>query len=189
MQDQDLITILNNVTNAKRSLRDKAATEIRDRPELFPPLVRKVFDVHDQLHIKAAWVLELVCLEDISLLDGSIQTFIRGMSMLTHESALRPVSKICSIWSKHYFDVNPVRFQLPDEDIEQIISVNFDWLIDDHKVATQVFAMETLQLWGNHINWIHDELRSVLQKNADVSSSGYRARARRILKILQINDE
>ena len=184
MEDKDLIHILKGVKNAKRIYRDTAAASILENPALIPELIQKVYDVEDSLHIKAAWVLELVCLQDINLLDSYIHQFINGMSALRHESALRPVSKVCSLWSASYFLKFPPKIRLTKKDKEQIISCNFDWLIEDHKVATQVFAMETLKIWGAEEKWITQELKSVLQKNTDSGSSGYRAHARKLLKNL-----
>ena len=184
MSNKQLIDILKDLTNAKRVYRDKAAKEILQNTHLIPELIDKVFDIVDPLHIKAAWVLELVCLDHINLLNPSIRKFISGMSSLTHESALRPVSKICRIWSLHYFSTIPFEPVISKNEKEQIISCNFDWLIEDHKVATQVFAMDTLYLWGKQEKWVHPELRSVLEKNTDSGTSGYRAHARKLLKNL-----
>ena len=184
MDDKHLISILKGIKNAKRIYRDKAAEDILDDLDLIPKLIDKIYDIEDPLHIKAAWVLELVCLEHIMLLSPYIHQFINGMSILKHESALRPVSKVCSLWSAYYFSESPSDLFLSKQDKEQIISCNFDWLIEDHKVATQVYAMDTLKLWGDKVNWIHQELKSVLQKDADAGSSGYKAHARKILKNL-----
>ena len=184
MDDKHLISILKGIKNAKRIYRDKAAKDILDNLDLIPKLIDKIYDIEDPLHIKAAWVLELVCLEHIMLLSPYIHQFINGMSTLKNESALRPVSKVCSLWSAYYFSESPSDLFLSKQDKEQIISCNFDWLIEDHKVATQVYAMDTLKLWGDKVNWIHQELKSVLQKDADAGSSGYKAHARKILKNL-----
>ena len=184
MDDKEILKIVNTVKNAKREYRDQATALILDKPDLVPALIDKVFDVDDPLHIKAAWILELVTLEDILLIDKEIHRIIKGMPGLSHESALRPVSKVCSLWSKYYFS-NPLTAERIDEsEIELIISCNFDWLIEEHKVATQVFAMDTLKLFGSREHWINDELRLVLQKNADSGTSGYRAHARKLLKNL-----
>jgi len=184
MDETELNKILGLVKNAKRSYRDEAMQAILDMPELLPDLIDKTFDIDDPRHIKAAWVLELVCLHDCTLLNTHINTFIRGMPRLKHESALRPVSKICSIWCRYYFVHISDLSKLKNPEIDQIISCNFDWLIEEHKVATQVFAMDTLKLWGTQQEWIREELKSILQKNADAGTSGYRAHARKLLKNL-----
>jgi len=184
MRHTNLNKILALVKNARRSYRDEAAEAVMNTPEILPDLVDKTFDTEDPLHIKAAWILELVCLHDCTLLNDHIVLFINAMSRLRHESALRPVSKICSIWCTYYFSNGSEVKRLNKKEIDEIISCNFDWLIEDHKVACQVYAMDTLKLWGNQENWIKEELRSVLQKNADSGTSGYKAHARKLLKNL-----
>ncbi len=180
----DLNRILAMVKNAKRSYRDEATEAVLTMPEILPELIDKTFDTEDPLHIKAAWILELVCLHDCTLLNNYMVKFIQGMSKLKNESALRPVSKTCSIWSSYYFSHISDLKQLDKKEVDQIISCNFDWLIEDHKVATQVYAMDTLKLWGKHEPWINEELKSLLQKNADSGTSGYKAHARKLLKNL-----
>lgn len=184
----DLTSILESVINAKRIYRDKAARKIIDQPQLLPELVDMVFKTNDPQHIKAAWILELICLENITLLNPHIQKFIGRMSQIKNESALRPVSKICYTWCTYYMKGNSEIF-LNNDDLNQIISCNFDWLIEEHKVATQAFAMDTLFLLGDQEQWIHPELQSVLQNNADSESSGYKTRAGKILKNLNSNSE
>ncbi|MGI9533223.1 hypothetical protein [Lutimonas sp.] len=184
MAYKNIYEVLAIVKNAKRSYRDQATEIILGNPLLFPDLVEKTFDVDDPLHIKAAWVLELVCIQDCSLLNDYILEFIQGMPTLTHESALRPVSKICSLWSAYYFLKKTELPELKAAETDCIIACNFDWLIEEHKVACQVFAMDTLKLWAKEQTWIQEELRLVLQKNADSGTKGYRAHARKLLKNL-----
>ncbi len=184
MKINNLNEVLAIVKNAKRSYRDEATEAVLNAPEILPDLIDKTFDIEDPLHIKAAWILELVCLHDCTLLNDHIVIFIHGMSRLNNESALRPVSKTCSIWCSYYFsNISEVK-RLSKKEIDAIISCNFDWLIEDHKVACQVFAMDTLKLWGKQEDWINDELKLVLQKNADSGTSGYKAHARKLLKNL-----
>ncbi|WKK64807.1 adenylosuccinate lyase [Lutimonas zeaxanthinifaciens] len=184
MGNKQLIGILEGIINAKRMYRDKAALAISQNPALFPELIDKLYDVSDPLHIKAAWVLELVSLENISILDNYISKFIQGFPKLSNESALRPVSKTCFYWCSYYFSERYKGPELNQKNKETIISCNFDWLIEDHKVATQVFAMDTLNLWSKDENWIGPELKSILETRTELSSSGYKAHARKLLKNL-----
>jgi len=188
MENKELQDLLEGIINAKRVYRDKAANAILAHQELLSDLVDKTFDIEDPLHIRAAWVLELVCIQDCSLLNDHIDKFIKGMSRLNHESALRPVSKICWLWSKYYFSTFFKKNKLNESAVEQIISCNFNWLIEEHKVATQVYAMDSLYLWGQGENWILEELKSILEQHTNSGTSGYRAHARKLLKNLSIND-
>lgn len=188
MEDQDLIHILKGIPNAKRIYRDRAAQSIMESPELILNLIDKIYHTEDPLHVKAAWVFEIICLSDISVLNPFINRFLKDMHIIRNESALRPVSKICSIWTKYYLLDYRRKINLTKAEMDHIIACNFDWLIEEHKVATQVYAMDTLYTLGFEGNWIHQELQLILQKNTDAGSSGYKAHARKILKNLEKND-
>lgn len=60
MKKSQLIQELEALKNAKRIYRDKAASYVLDHPDELSELIDLVFDIKSALHIKAAWVLELV---------------------------------------------------------------------------------------------------------------------------------
>jgi len=184
MKKSRLIQELEAVKNAKRIYRDKAAFYVLAHPEDMSELINLIFDVKSPLHIKAAWVLELACVEKISLMGPHTTAFLKNMKLIVDESALRPVSKVCFFISKTYFSDGNKWFELDKESVDQIIECNFDWLIEEHKVATQVFAMDTLQLWGKQYKWVEEELKLILQKKTNSGSKGYQAHARKLLKNL-----
>jgi len=184
MKKSYIIQELEAIKNAKRIYRDKAASYVLDHPEDISELISLAFDIKSPLHIKAAWVLELVCIENIYLMGPHATEFIKNMKKIVHESALRPVSKVCYFISKSYFYDSNKCFELTRESVDQIIECNFDWLIEEHKVATQVFAMDTLQLWGKQYKWVPEELKLILQKKTNSGSKGYQAHARKLLKNL-----
>ena len=141
-----------------------------------------VFATDHELQIRAAWVAELVCLERIDLLASQTKIFIENISRVTNESALRPVAKMAYLLSGSHFD-KPDTVWLPTSgEVDLLVSSSFDWLIGEHKVATQVFAMKTLFLWSGQLPWIQQELRHILERNAVNSSMAYRAAARKILE-------
>jgi hypothetical protein len=65
---------------------------------------------------------------------------------------------------------------------EKIIEACFDWMINDEKIAPKAYAMNTLFLLGRDYDWIHPELVMILERDYQMQSSGFKARARRILK-------
>lgn len=184
MNKSGLNTALEAIVNAKRIYRDSAAAYVLAHPETLPELLQLVFDVNSSLHIKAAWTLELVCIEDLSLILPYAAEFTDSMHKITHESSLRPVSKVCFFICKWHFSDENNDFQLTDHSIDQVIECNFDWLIEDHKVATQAFAMDTLEYCGKLHEWVKEELKLILQNKTNTGSKGYRAHARKILKNL-----
>jgi hypothetical protein len=74
---------------------------------------------------------------------------------------------------------------LNDEHLESITSACFDWLIGDHKVAAQAYSMTSLLLLGRKFDWIHPELRMILEQNYQNGSAAYKARARMTLAKLR----
>ncbi len=180
----DLINELSFIKNTKRVYRDNAAEFVCNNRDSFPVLLTIVFDKNSKYAVKAAWVLEIVCLKIIDLLLPHLNYFTTHLNQIKNESALRPISKICSFLSKLYVDEKDlvIKIVLLKKHQEKMIVSSFDWLIEDHKVATQVFAMDTLYCLGKKLPWVHDELQSILQKNSSSSSAGYQSHARSILK-------
>ncbi len=187
MNKSDLINELNSLKNAKRIYRDKSTDFVLNHPETFPFLLEIVFESSSKLSIKAAWVLELVCSENINLLIPHLNYYTKNLTKITDESALRPLSKVCFFITNTYFSKtgNQINKRLTNKNIDQIIENNFDWLIGNHKISIQVFAMDTLYLLGKKYDWIHQELKLVLEKNTSSRSAGYQAHAKKILKKLK----
>lgn len=184
MDKKDLIRCLEDIKNAKRSYRDAAVDFIWQNPELFPLLLKQVFEVTDPLHIRAAWTMELLAAKDISLFDPHSGYFFDNMHKVIHDSSVRPVSKTCRYLVEFKLSDPEKGAAMAPKQIDKIIESNFDWLIGDHKVATQVHAMDTLMLIGENKKWIREELKLILQRNTATGSKGYQAHARKILKIL-----
>ena len=185
MNKENLIIQIDSIKNARRIYRDQGADFVLKNPELFPCLLELVFENKTKMAIKASWVLELVCMEDIELMSRHLNYFSVNLKKFDHESMLRPLSRIC------FFIIsssrsNEIKKYLTHENKIQIIEVNFDWLIENHKIATQVFAMDTLYLLGLEFDWIHQELKLVLEQNIITGSPGYQVRAKRTLKKIEL---
>ena len=118
------------------------------------------------------------------LMAQHLNYFTANLEKFDHESMLRPLSRICFFIISSYYSLgtNEINKYLTSENKIQIIEVNFDWLIENHKIATQVFAMDTLYLLGLEIEWVHQELKLVLEQNLNSGSPGYQVRAKRTLK-------
>ena len=186
MTQADVIKELSLIENVKRVYRENAANFVIQNTESFPYLLHIVFDVKSEYSVKASWVLEIVCLENILLLLPHLDYFTKHLAQIKNESALRPLSKICAFLIKSSllkYDLF-INNRLTKKHKDRIVENSFDWLIEEHKIATQVFAMDTLYYLGKEFNWIHTELKLILQKNTPNGSAGYKAHARSILKII-----
>ena len=188
MTKSDLILQINEMVNAKRIYRDAVTKFVIDNKETIPFLVELTFGNQKKVAIKSSWVLELVCLQNINYLGSSIDHFIDNMDRPSDESILRPLSKICFLIAKAYFSKtdNLIKSKITEGHKNKIITASFDWLITDHNVANQVYAMDTLFLFGKEYYWIPIELKLVLEQHIPDASPGYQVRAKRILKKLNI---
>lgn len=69
--------------------------------------------------------------------------------------------------------------------LEKMATVCFDWLIEEHKVATKVFVMTSLFYLGETFDWIRPELKSVLEQHLPQGSAGFQNRGIKILNKLK----
>jgi hypothetical protein len=170
---------LDSVTGYRAS-RQKYADEVLDNPELFPELIRLCFQPLDKNAAKASWILELVCYQKLEWLENHLDFFCSNIKNLKDESAIRPAAKVCQLLILSHYKKKEI--QLLPKHLDEIIESNFDWLINDTKVAAKAYAMRTLFILGQHYDWIHPELKTIITKEYPNHSAAYKAVAREVLK-------
>ncbi len=175
-----------NYINATRKKRMEMANMVLENSDLVEPLLEISFDVDDPVSSKACWILEYVAKEDLSYILPHINFFLDHINSVKFDSSVRPMAKICEYLIKAYFskNKNKTKNKLTPKNLEQIATSCFDWLIGDHKVAAKVYAMTSLLLLGRKIDWIHPELKMVIEQNYALGSAAYKARARMTLSSL-----
>ena len=142
------------------------------------------FNPEDKNHHKGCWILELVCEKKLKLFIPFMETFCEILPLLKNDSAIRPMSKICLFLAKSNRRTNGIKLlQLQKT---QIIEMCFDWLIRDEKVATKVYAMKTLFIFGKSHDWIHLELKNIIQQDYVNESPAYKSNTKNILKKLKL---
>ncbi|WP_053978350.1 hypothetical protein [Mangrovimonas xylaniphaga] len=173
-----------NFVNHSREKRLYYANLVISTPTLIPKLLDILFMVDDKVSCRAAWVLEFVGGEDLEALIPFLDRFTEDMGKVHLDSAVRPVAKVCEYLIKAYYDKTPNRIQteLSPTHRERIIEVCFDYMINDQKIAPKAYAMHTLFMLGKDYDWIHPELAMILERDFQLQSAGYKARARHILK-------
>lgn len=170
---------LDSVTGYKEN-RQKYADEVLENPALFPELIRLCFLSSNKNAAKACWILELVCYEKLEWLQEYLDFFCSNIKNLTNESAIRPAAKICLLLTISHFKKKEIL--LTENQLQQITETCFDWLMTDVKVASKCYAIRALHLLGNHFDWIHPELKIILDKDYTNHSAAYKAVGREILK-------
>ncbi|WP_178988908.1 adenylosuccinate lyase [Winogradskyella schleiferi] len=170
--------------NHSRENRLKYAYLVMDNPELIPSLLEILFDVDDKISCRAAWVFEFMCGEKLEAIIPYLDTFTENMSKVHLDSAVRPVAKVCEYLVKANYSKTDhiIKTKLLEKHKEKIIEASFDWMINDEKIAPKAYAMNALFLLGHEYDWIHNELVIILERDFQMQSSGFKARARHILK-------
>ncbi|MFK7832491.1 MAG: adenylosuccinate lyase [Winogradskyella sp.] len=173
-----------NFVNHSGEKRLKYAHLVIDNPELITPLLDIVFDVDDKISCRAAWVLEFMCGEQLEALIPHLDVFTSHMAKVHLDSAVRPVAKLCEYLIKANYSKtdNKIKTHLTQPHKEKIIEACFDWMITDEKIAPKAYAMHSLFLLGRDYDWIHPELAIILERDYEIQSAGFKARARHILK-------
>jgi hypothetical protein len=140
--------------------------------------------VDDKISCRAAWVFEFMCGEKLDAIIPYLDTFTLNMHNVHLDSAVRPVAKVCEYLVKAYYSKQPNKIQTALKPIhkERIVEVCFDYMINDEKIAPKAYAMNTLFLLGKNIDWIYPELVMILERDFQMQSSGFKARAKHILK-------
>ncbi len=186
MNKSFLIQQLEAMQNAKRVNREHVANIVVENIELIPFLMELVFDVGNKLSIKAAWTLEIVCEQNLSLLVPYLDNFTKNIGSLIFDSAVRPASKICNFLAIAYNSRKDslVKNSLTKEHLDNIIETGFDWMISNHKVATKAYSMNAIFLFGKNYDWVHQELKLILEQNIPKESAAYKARGKITLGLI-----
>ena len=173
-----------NYVNHSREIRLHYAHLVIGHDELIAPLLEILFEVDDKISCRAAWVFEFMCGEQLEKIIPYLDLFTRNIAKVHLDSAVRPVAKVCEYLIKTYYsrNDNKIKTALTESHKEKIIEACFDWMINDGKIAPKAYAMNSLFLLGTEHDWIHPELAIILERDFQMQSSGFKARARHILK-------
>ena len=168
--------------SAYRENRLKVVQEILENPSLFDELVSICFSPADKNNHKACWILEFVAYEELIWLQAHLDFFFSNLKNLKDESAIRPIAKVTQLLVKSHYKKDENCVALSEENLQDCIEASFDWLINDVKVATKAYSIRTLYVLGNYYDWIHPELKIILDKDYGDHSAAYKAVAREVLK-------
>lgn len=182
MTSDELYEALNYV-NHSRAKRSEMAKLVSNNPKLVGPLLDVAFQVDEPISSKACWVMEFTAKENLPYIFSLLNKFTDNLEKVHLESSVRPIAKICEYLCIAYFKKKDPETQknLTSQHLEKISAACFDWLIGDYKVASKAYSMTSLLLLGQKFDWIHPELKMVLEQNYATGSAAYKARARMTL--------
>ncbi|MHC0443366.1 hypothetical protein [Flavobacterium sp. 3-210] len=168
--------------NAYRENRLKTAQDVLENPSLFSELVLICFSPENKNNHKACWILEFVSYEELLWLQPHLDFFCSNLKILKDESAIRPMAKVMQLLVKSHFKKGENSIKLSEENLQDCIEASFDWLITNVKVATKAYSIRTLFILGNYYDWIHPELKVIIEKDYADHSAAYKAVAKEVLK-------
>lgn len=179
MKSEILIKKLNYQSPTKE-VRLEVAHWVIENPETFPQLLEICFKASDKTSYKAAWVLEYVCTEKMELLVPYFDLLFENLPKIYLDQAVRPFSKICLMLAKLNYTKKEELIVSHLKQLHKKIMTEccFDWLISNQKVATEAYAMSSLYYLGTEIDWIHIELKQIIQQNIVSKTGAYKARGR-----------
>ena len=175
--------------NHSRENRKKYAHLVIHNPELIPQVLDILFKIDDKNSPRAGWLLEFVARENLDSILPHLDRFTAEMHRVNIDSAVRPVAKICEYLIEAYYHKHPnhTKDYLKPLHKERIIEISFDYLITDQKIAAKAYSMNTLFLLGQDYDWIHPELKMILERDYHSGSAGFKARARCLLQRLKVS--
>ena len=179
---------LNNLENAKRENRQRVANIVLENNNLFKELIAITFNVEHKVSIKAAWILEWICTHHhLEWIIPHLDEFSTKINTLKFDSAIRPCAKICEHIATAYYSKieNEFHKKLTTKQIDVIIETGFDWLITPQKIAVRAYTMTFLYLFGLEKEWIHPELKNLIESKIIHESKGTKARGKYILELIE----
>lgn len=186
MTEQQLRETLNSGRLSKPKI-DQLVTYLLEFPKLVECLLQEVFLEDKEGTFNASWTFDHLMRKKTEYLLPYMDLFASGLGQLQSESCIRPMAHVCELVMEEYFTKKNPLFQktLTASQLELILTSCFDWLIGTHKAAAKVFAMTSLYHLGMKYDWVHPELKLVLDNTMTHGSIGYRNRAKKTLDKLK----
>lgn len=185
MHEKDQLIERLNLVNATQHERMKMASLLQDSPESIALLIDLMTERSDEIGIKASWVLEWICRSDLTPILPYLSNFTACLSSLKIDSSIRAAAKICELLSEAGNSLTGTQLLLEPEIQSRIISACFDWLIGSCSTASKAYSMHCLYILGSSETWVHEELKAILQQQYGQESAGYKARARKVLNLME----
>ncbi|WP_431121706.1 adenylosuccinate lyase [Flagellimonas flava] len=187
MTPEELHIALNSGRLSKKSI-DGLVAELAVLPNRTGNLLQEVFDQDKTDSFNASWVFDHLMRKKLVYLLPYLDEFTGGLSKLTNESGIRPMAHVCELLCEAYFKKKDETFvkNMTAEHLEKIMTVCFDWFIGEHKVAAKVFAMSSLFYLGTKFDWVHPELKMILEDTIAQGTAGYKNRAKKTLDKLTV---
>ena len=143
---------------ATKKDRLNAVCFVKKHPELLPDLFQLAFSSKAMKKNRyAAWVVELLVLEDLNRLTPFLDLCVGAMPSISNSSMRRAISKC--LWN--YFKENNSR-NLTLNQKEQLVNASLDWVLTEQKTAPLSFTIKLLALFFDDIAGLRNQLKGIL---------------------------
>ncbi|WP_394971431.1 hypothetical protein [uncultured Croceitalea sp.] len=161
--------------------------ELQDQPKLVKVILDVIWFEDKEGTFNASWVFDHLMRKKLDYLLPFITDFSQGLEGLQSESCIRPMAHVCELIAIARYKNKDIKYinGISSQNLEQIVSACFDWLIGSRKVAAKVFAMTSLRYLGAEFKWIHPELKPILENSINSGTAGYKFRAKKTLEELK----
>ena len=182
MTEAQLHTSLNSGRLSKAQV-DQIVAQLIQQPELVGPLLQEVLLEDKEGTFNASWTLRHLMQKKLEYLLPFFSTFTEMLGTLKSEATIRAMACVCEMVCTVYFKKKDATFQknITNEQLEKIMTSCFDWLISPMNMAPKVFSMTSLYYLGMKFDWVHPELRLVLEDTYPTGTVGYQNRAKKTL--------
>ncbi len=188
MNQNEVIDIIDTMGKALRCNRERAATHILNDSNGIQEILPLVFDTQYKNHHKAAWVIEIIFEQDLSLIYPHLTYFTSHLHHVKNESAVRSLAKI-GRWIALDYKKKANQHPIQIAEILQLVEVGFDWMIGPYPVAPKAYTMDTLFIFGNvqnpELEWVLESLKDVILQQIQQGSPGFQNHGNKILEQLK----
>ncbi|TLX73651.1 hypothetical protein E9993_14420 [Labilibacter sediminis] len=181
MKNQDSKSEISNLEKQLSAPASKTNTllltqYILDNPQVIDTLYQLIWSGKKNIQWKATWVFEHVFLDNPELIDPYIGDMIKRFDSINSDGAKRHISKILSL------------SDITKNATGELINTCFAWLISELiPVAVKVHCMQILFNICTEYPDLKHELKEVIEAQLPYNSAGFKSRANKILKELNID--
>lgn len=129
-------------------------------------------------HIYAAWVWELLILDDLSKIKFYWSSLLDKIDCITHQSMRRVHSKI--IW--HYVSKKENFICLLENEKKKLIEVFLDWVMTETKTAPLSYSIKILSLFFEEFPELKQDLGGLLLHSKKIIPKGLHPTIRSVFK-------
>ncbi|WP_222984456.1 hypothetical protein [Flagellimonas meishanensis] len=186
MTEAQLHTLLNSGRLSKAQV-SGLVMDLEQHPSLANALLQQVLLEDREGTFNASWTFDNLMRKKLVYLIPIMDDFTEGLSKLRSDSCIRSMAHVCEMVTMAYFKKKDSFFRnnITDSHLEKIMTACFDWLIGPLNIAPKVFAMTSLFYLGMKFDWVHPELKLVLENTTATGTAGYKNRAKKTLDMLR----